>query len=379
MAVQLQLDVPIVWAYCSAQVRWVDSSEKWDTISLYKNGQRMTWQWCQNVQCFDIHAEEPGEYMIEYRKEAGYLSSGKVNSTLKCLVESPLLEFSICRRAVAAEEIEVTWRLAAAVGNGYCALLQTSEDDVTIQSLQISQHTDVQTLQGKTCFVAPRVSGEFRACVRGNSSAQSILEERTLQVTVPEDTRRNTFVQLLAEGGPKRAMLTSPRANLNVEWQFPLAAAGDAICIIEGLRTGRLVRNSVCKASTRGAAGQVSLQVPEAPGQYSVCLAAGYRDGQVLLPVAHCHLFVSELLDLAPSAISAGIASESVQAAATPDEASSARPQCIICMSADIDVMVEPCGHAQFCSPCLGRSLGVRRTCPVCRNNVTGQKAIFLP
>eukprot|EP00929_Paragymnodinium_shiwhaense_P057464 TRINITY_DN28767_c0_g1_i1.p1 TRINITY_DN28767_c0_g1~~TRINITY_DN28767_c0_g1_i1.p1 ORF type:complete len:395 (+),score=46.34 TRINITY_DN28767_c0_g1_i1:131-1315(+) len=383
----LRLNPPVVWAYSEGSVQWSEPSQKWDAIALFKGRSRQRWTWCQGTQAWKVEFEEPAEYSVEYRRDAGYFTEGKLYASLTFNIESPILEYSLPRQVQLGEQVKAQWRLAAAVGSSYSVLLQVKSQDgaeVTIQSAELLARTNQDSLTGEATFAVPRAPGEFTACIRGSGSSDSVLERRSFQVTVPEHIRQQTFVQAIVGDSPTKALVLAPDARLDVEWSCPHATAGDAVCIVKGRNPGRVVLNPLKKQDASHTSGRASFSAPREPGEYSICLCAGYRGGQALLVVSHSHLFVSELAAMPLGVVQntpapAAPPGQGVQALPEPDEACSSRPQCIICLSADVNAMVEPCGHAQFCESCLQLHRSQRSNCPVCRERVTGHKKIYLP
>jgi hypothetical protein len=60
--------------------------------------------------------------------------------------------------------------------------------------------------------------------------------------------------------------------------------------------------------------------------------------------------------------------------------------ECVVCLSACVEVAIEPCGHAVLCTSCAtsisssgnGSGAGASRQCPVCRTPVKKTLRIFL-
>jgi len=384
--VTLSLTPSTAWAYSEAKVSWTISSAKWDYISFFvgeaSKRTRKSWWWCQGKQNIVIDIEEPGEYELQYWSEGGYFSNGKHRGSLALPVRSPVAAFEALRQARAGDHFDVSWSLSSMVGSNYTVLLQvrSADADVTVQSLQMARYTNESSLGGRGQFAGPRVGGEYFLVVRGSSSADSKLQTRSMQVEVPADVRSHTFVQFQTpEGTTTRAIVASPGSNLLVEWSFPLAIGDDAIAIVGGLTPPRVVPTARKVSSVARPTGSSQVKVPSEPGEYCVCICAAYRSGQVLLPAAFCHLFVSPLLNVAPGG-AVQFTPPTRVVADCPDEASpGSRPQCIICLSADVNAVLLPCGHAQFCSACISRSLDRNRKCPVCREDVTDTRTIYLP
>eukprot|EP00928_Gymnodinium_smaydae_P096731 TRINITY_DN8601_c0_g2_i1.p1 TRINITY_DN8601_c0_g2~~TRINITY_DN8601_c0_g2_i1.p1 ORF type:complete len:396 (+),score=45.26 TRINITY_DN8601_c0_g2_i1:82-1269(+) len=384
--VGLSLIPSTAWAYSEAKASWTKSSAKWDYVSFFvgeaSKRRRKAWWWCQGKQEIAVNIEEPGEYEFEYHSDGGYFTNGIHRGSLAFLVRSPVVHFEIPRQAKAGDHFDATWNLSSMVGPNYVVLMQvTSADaDVTVQSLQMARYTNESSLAGCGRFAVPRVGGEYTLLVRGSSCANSMLEKRSMQVEVPEQIRSQTFVQFQSSSGtPTRAIVAAPESKVHVEWCFPLAVNDDALAIVSGVTPPKVVPLARKVSNASGSSGSAQVQVPLEPGQYCVCLCAAYRSGQVLLPAAFCHLFVSPLLSLAP-----GTATEftppAPAPAESPDEASAgSKPQCIICLSADVSVVLLPCGHAQFCNACISRSLERNRKCPVCREIVADKHIMYLP
>lgn len=63
------------------------------------------------------------------------------------------------------------------------------------------------------------------------------------------------------------------------------------------------------------------------------------------------------------------------------DNPEQAYPACTICAAAPVDMVVYPCAHMHFCSTCIDQWLNhwKKRTCPSCKEHVTGTQRIFLP
>lgn len=382
-ALQLVLDPPVVWAYSDAKATWREQSQRWDSITLLYAGKRKTWSWCQGNQSWMITVGEPGDYAIQYRRNAGYVSDGDLYQSLPVPVKSPVTQLSAPGQVKAGDQLTVSWTLAALVGVGYAVHLQVDDDGspVTLQSQQMLAHTNTHTLTGQADFVAPRMAGAFTLCVRGSSCSESVLMTKTFHVSVDPAMRDHTFVQAVIPDGAKRALVSAPGAVIEVEWSFPQFLAGDMLCLFEGRCPGRVIVNPKLTMTLNHREGRTSFRAPSQPLDYCVCLCASYRSGKVVLPVSYCHLFVSEMADRAPGVATSVAWAAPKPAASSPldDETSFSKPQCIICMSADVNCMVEPCGHAQFCKTCLERSFSRAKKCPVCRADVSRHQEIYLP
>merc|ERR1712107_551605 len=87
------------------------------------------------------------------------------------------------------------------------------------------------------------MGGEFNAIVRGNSSVDSVLNSRTMQVQISEEVRRQTFVQIVNEDRVERAVVVAPSARLKAEWCVPLPGSF-AVSLIEGNTPPRVVTNA---------------------------------------------------------------------------------------------------------------------------------------
>lgn len=48
--------------------------------------------------------------------------------------------------------------------------------------------------------------------------------------------------------------------------------------------------------------------------------------------------------------------------------------ECVVCLDAPSTVLLNPCGHAQFCGKCAS----VLKICPVCRSNVLSVIKVFM-
>jgi len=44
--------------------------------------------------------------------------------------------------------------------------------------------------------------------------------------------------------------------------------------------------------------------------------------------------------------------------------------ECLICLSADKDTLIMPCGHFCICGDCGKGLIKAKHTCPVCRGNI---------
>ena len=53
--------------------------------------------------------------------------------------------------------------------------------------------------------------------------------------------------------------------------------------------------------------------------------------------------------------------------------------ECAICMGprGHVKKVLNPCGHARFCEPCLETQMGIRRNCPICRERVQSIITLF--
>ena len=134
-----------------------------------------------------------------------------------------------------------------------------------------------------------------------------------------------------------------------------------------------------------------TVAAPGVAGAYTLFLCASYRGGSVMLPVAHAHVLVTSLAAVPCHAACGADDDEGSRGASEPlvvpplevDEASALaapRPQCVVCLSADVDAMIEECGHACFCAACIDQHLRRQKACPVCRGPAAGPaKRIFLP
>mmetsp|Transcript_21163 Transcript_21163/g.58747 ORF Transcript_21163/g.58747 Transcript_21163/m.58747 type:complete len:248 (+) Transcript_21163:223-966(+) len=60
--------------------------------------------------------------------------------------------------------------------------------------------------------------------------------------------------------------------------------------------------------------------------------------------------------------------------------ATAEEPACVLCCTNKVNVMFQPCGHAQLCSRCAAEVLRMAYTgcCPVCRQRISRTTRIFL-
>lgn len=52
--------------------------------------------------------------------------------------------------------------------------------------------------------------------------------------------------------------------------------------------------------------------------------------------------------------------------------------KCIICNGKQADCIIKPCGHICACSSCLENWFKTNDKCPICRNNESSYKKIFI-
>lgn len=370
-----------VFAWSEAELIWVREASKWDYVQFGFAGNRLGWDWCSGRASWRFKVRGPGQYTAEFFEEGGYMSLGKRSGRLLFEVACPVREFTIPRTIQAGEVMAVHWVLEAPVGQGFGLLLQCK--GVTLQSLQLAANTPHGELAGQGRFLAPRCPGVFHCTVRGSSESDSELESRDFSVSLAPHLAEQTWVRMVGASSNVRGLMVSPGADVVIEWSFPLAADGDELCFVQDAKPDRvLVSSRLQRHPLDMRSGTKTISAPRTEGLYSLCVCAGYREGRVSLVVAHCHLAVSMFADLrmaeaGSSAVIAPLESELVPQ--DMDHRSGCRPQCTICLSSDVDSMMEPCCHAQFCHPCAAEVLSRQKRCPTCRAPVTGHKKIYLP
>merc|ERR1712079_954577 len=104
-----------------------EETQKWDAIVFLVDGQRKGWHWCANEQSWSVRVEKPGDYEIQYRRNAGYFSDGTLYESLPLSVKNPVLQFDAPHQCRAGRLMRVSWRLAALVGPSYTLHLQVDD------------------------------------------------------------------------------------------------------------------------------------------------------------------------------------------------------------------------------------------------------------
>jgi len=415
--VELRVDSERVAAWTSTTVSWSGSAKSWDWVACFNDERkkRLEYKWCSKCSNsrWRFQVQAPARLALAYYANGGFLSDGTLQRRVCFDVINPITLFTcdpnlfewtepLLRKLHHdpqqhdATTLTVRWSLSAPVGPSYRVLIHPAGSAVTLQDAEMIGPSAGLDADSVAAFLVPRVRGSFRAVVRGSSSAESELASATFEVTYDRALVDATHVQVrMSENraeGEARAAMGAPHQRVWVEWSFPLFQPGDALCLVsgiaiagEGKQSPALLRSDVLSVTPLGPdARSVSIRLPSEAGAYSLHLCASYRGGGVMLPVASSHLFVSPLITPQSSdseaPLKAAIATLQLPPLPPPPEIVTSRPQCIICMSAEVDTMVEPCCHAQFCASCIARALRASSgTCPVCRERTTGTKHIYLP
>jgi hypothetical protein len=61
----------------------------------------------------------------------------------------------------------------------------------------------------------------------------------------------------------------------------------------------------------------------------------------------------------------------------TAEPANGNVPNCVVCLTAEVDTAMKPCFHAKFCESCATRISNTTKQCPLCRCTVTDLQRIF--
>lgn len=116
--------------------------------------------------------------------------------------------------------------------------------DPVVKSVQVRPLTKMSATgvrQGTCEFVVPRAIGHYALLLMGNAAAESGLRRRPLKVVMGVHWRRRPWIKLRNAAGDVDAAVFALGSSLEAEWHFPLAQPDDAICIVGGRYTPRIL------------------------------------------------------------------------------------------------------------------------------------------